>query len=117
MFRTDDRGTELFLILATPPGSGTGSALLDALIVDVRSHGYSRIQLTTTNDNTRARRFYERHGFRLVDVRTGAVAEARRLKLSIPAVAADGTPIRDELDYELRVGPTRDVGETGTGGG
>jgi GNAT superfamily N-acetyltransferase len=103
-FRTDDRGTELFLILATPPGVGTGTALLEALVTEVRSRGGQRIRLTTTNDNARAQRFYEHHGFRLVDVRRDAVADARRLKPAIPAVAADGTPIRDELDYELLIG-------------
>ena len=105
MFRTGDRWIELFLILAAPPGAGTGTALLDALVGEVRSRGATRIRLTTTNDNTRAQRFYEHHGFVLVDVRRGAVDEARRLKPTIPTVAADGTPITDELDYELWVGP------------
>jgi GNAT superfamily N-acetyltransferase len=105
MFRADEDWIELFLILAVPPRSGTGTALLDALVGEVRSRGVSRIRLTTTNDNTRAQRFYEQHGFVLVDVRRGAVDEARRSKPTIPTVAADGTPITDELDYELRLSP------------
>jgi hypothetical protein len=55
----------------------------------------------TTNDNLAALRFYQRRGMRLVAVHAGAVAEARRLKPSIPLVGQHGIPIRDELELEL----------------
>ncbi len=58
--------------------------------------------LVTTNELVGAQRFYERAGFRLVAVREGAVERSRRLKPEIPEVAEDGTPIRDELEYEYR---------------
>lgn len=44
-------------------GSGTGSALLEAILEDLRGRGISRISLETEQDNEGARRFYERHGF------------------------------------------------------
>ena len=57
----------------------------------------------TINDNLDALRFYQRRGMRLVAVRPGAVDEARRLKPSIPVIGAQGIPIHDELELELRL--------------
>jgi len=75
---------------------GVGSALVDAL-----STLHDRIRVTTTNDNVTARTFYEHHGFRLVEVREGAVDRARQRKPSIPLVGEGGVDIHDELEYEL----------------
>ena len=45
-------------------GEGLGGRLVDALLVEVRGHGYDRAQLWTQTENVRARRLYERRGFR-----------------------------------------------------
>lgn len=53
----------------------------------------------TTNDNVDALRFYQRRGFRIVAVRTGAVDEARSaLKPGIPHRGHYGIPLRDEIE-------------------
>jgi hypothetical protein len=52
----------------------------------------------TTNDNLPALRLYQRTGFRLVELRPGAVDQARSRKPSIPKTGHEGIPIRDELD-------------------
>jgi len=44
-------------------GQGIGSAMIDALKVELRRAGVSRIDTATHFDNPGARRFYERHGF------------------------------------------------------
>jgi hypothetical protein len=59
----------------------------------------------TTNDNLRALRLYQRAGFRLVELRAGAIDETRSLKPSIPATGNDGIPIHDEIDLVLDLGP------------
>jgi len=43
-------------------------------------------------------RFYLRRDFRLIQVRLGAVDDARRLKPSIPTIGEYGIPLRDQLD-------------------
>jgi hypothetical protein len=58
----------------------------------------------TTNDNVRAARLYEHLGFRVTEVRAGAVAASRAIKPTIPMFGDDGTPITDEIEYELRLG-------------
>jgi ribosomal protein S18 acetylase RimI-like enzyme len=96
-FAVDGDACEIVTIDAFEEDRGIGTALLG----QVKARGHARLWLITTNDNVRAQRFYEARGFRLVTVRGGAVARSRELKPEIPLRAADGTPIRDELEYEL----------------
>jgi hypothetical protein len=49
----------------------------------------------------RAARLYERLGFHVAEIRPGAVAVSRAIKPTIPRFADDGTPITDEIEYEL----------------
>ncbi len=84
-------------------GGGVGSALLDELISHCRSAGVRTIRLTTTNDNTRALRFYQRAGFRLTALHVDAVTEARKQKPQIPERGLDDIPIRDELELTMEL--------------
>jgi ribosomal protein S18 acetylase RimI-like enzyme len=79
--------------------AGIGTMLVNAAARVATVAGCRRYWVVTTNDNTDALRFYQRRGFRLVDVRRGAVDEARRtLKPQIPALGNYGIPIRDEFE-------------------
>lgn len=92
---------ELAFMVALERQHGIGSELLDALRSEVGDS--ERIWLVTTNDNLEALRFYQRRGFRLTALRTGAVDESRRrLKPQISTVGELGIPIRDEIELELR---------------
>ena len=70
-YRVDGVTCELVPIDADPPGRGTGSRLLDAVVEAARAAGCSSVWLTTTNDNLDALRFYQRRGFRLRAITTG----------------------------------------------
>jgi ribosomal protein S18 acetylase RimI-like enzyme len=100
-YRYDDDGAcELFFIGATEQWSGAGSALVDELL-RLLGPGH-RVWVVTTNDNVDALRFYQRRGFRLREVRPGAVDDLRRrLKPGIPEIGHHGIPIRDEVELEL----------------
>lgn len=62
-----------------------------------------RLWLVTTNDNLDALRFYQRRGLRIVAVRRGAAAEARRLKPQVPEVGLYAIPVHGEIELELRL--------------
>jgi hypothetical protein len=84
------------------PGAGVGGALLAACARVAADRHLRRLWLITTNDNTAALRFYQRHGLRVVAVHRDAVSRARRdLKPEIPLLGAEGIPIRDEIEIEL----------------
>ncbi len=92
---------ELVTIDALETGAGVGRALIEAVAGAARAAGAERVLVMTTNDNLVALRLYQRAGFRLVELRSGAMEAVRALKPSIPATGVDGIPIRDELDLVL----------------
>ncbi len=63
-----------------------------------------RLWLVTTNDNLSALGFYQRYGYELVMVYPRAVDILRELKPAIPLVAANGIPVRDEIELALPLG-------------
>jgi len=102
-YAVEDDECELVALDTMEPGHGVGAALLDAVIERAHDEGCCRVWLVTTNDNTPAMRFYQRHGMRLVAAHPGAVDEARAsLKREIPEVGLDGIPIHDEIEFEFR---------------
>ncbi len=112
-YRVDAGACEITMIESFDPGRGIGSALLRAVVDAARAAGADRVWLVTTNDNLRARAWYERRGFRVTAVREGAVDDARaRWKPSIPSWNEEtGLPIRDEIEMVLPL----DDGDLGPG--
>lgn len=102
-YQLRDGAAEIVTINVVEPGQGIGTALLAELARAMRDRGVDRLRVTTTNDNLDALRFYQRNGFRLVELRPGAIARARRVKPSIPETGQHGIAIRDELDLERTV--------------
>src|SRR4051794_433189 len=95
---------ELLTLHARSSFTGTGSALLAAVKEAARSSGCTRLWVVTTNDNVDALRFYQRRGFRLAELRAGAVDESRReLKPEISVLGSYGIELRDELELETDV--------------
>lgn len=82
---------------------GVGTALLDAAIAGARRKGCGRVALITTNDNTRALRFYQKRGFDIAALYRNALDAARRLKPEIPLLGEDGIPLRHEIELEIRL--------------
>ena len=68
---------EIVTLNAVPRRAGIGTALVEEAIAEAVRRGCREVRLTTTNDNVNALRFYQRRGFRLVELRPGAVARAR----------------------------------------
>ena len=91
---------EVTLIKSLRECHGTGSALLAAVIEVASREACTDVWLVTTNDNLGAQAWYERRGFRVVEVREGAVDRSREtLKPEIPTHNPDnGLPISDEIE-------------------
>ncbi|MBE1442398.1 GNAT family N-acetyltransferase [Paenibacillus sp. OAS669] len=84
-------------------GKGLGTKLIQLVIEKARQKGCRRVWLITSNDNTKAIRFYQKRGFDLKAVYPDAITEARKIKPSIPWVGYDGIPVRHEVEFEYRV--------------
>jgi uncharacterized protein YhfF/L-amino acid N-acyltransferase YncA len=99
--------TEVVTVNAFPPGAGIGGLLLEGIAELGRRNDWRRVWLITTNDNTRALRAYQRHGFDLVALHREAIDQSRQLKPEIPAIGYDGIPIAHELELERRLDQDR----------
>ncbi|HMG27511.1 MAG TPA: GNAT family N-acetyltransferase [Acidimicrobiia bacterium] len=77
--------------------AGIGSALIEAVASTVAAAGGRELWLVTTNDNVDALRLYQRRGFHITRVDSGAIDRARELKPTIPLLGRHGIPMRDEL--------------------
>ena len=92
---------EITVLECMRPGRGIGSALINEVLRIAREARCRRVWLITTNDNTRAIRFYQRVGFALGAVHINAMDAARRLKPQIPLTGDDGIPIQHEFEFEI----------------
>jgi len=101
LYRVAGGEMEVSALFSLVEGQGAGRKLLDAAAEEAKKRGLHRLWLVTTNDNTRAIRFYQRYGFRLKQVHIGAVNEARKLKPSIPLTGDDGIPVEHEFEFEI----------------
>jgi len=82
---------------------GIGTLLIEAAASAARRYRCREVRLTTTNDNVDALRFYQRRGFRLAELRPGAVDRSRQEKPQIPRTGDYGIPLHDEIDLILRL--------------
>ncbi|HJU97281.1 MAG TPA: GNAT family N-acetyltransferase [Jiangellaceae bacterium] len=99
-FHVEDGDWEVVTLDAVDTGRGIGTALLRSVEQAARAAGARRLWLITTNDNTRALRFYQRCGFDLAALHRDAVTRSRAtVKPSIP-LEVDGIPLRHELELE-----------------
>jgi len=92
---------EIVTMNSLAEGKGVGSALIDAVKDVAMKGGCKRLWLITSNDNTKAIRFWQKRGFSLAAVYPGAIDRLRKLKPEIPPTGNDGIPIRDEIELEM----------------
>jgi N-acetylglutamate synthase-like GNAT family acetyltransferase len=99
----DNEECEIVSLDALQENKGVGSALIKAVLDLARDQRCKRVWLITTNDNTRALRFFQKAEFMLAAIHCNAIMESRRMKPSIPERGCDGIPIRDEIELEMRL--------------
>jgi GNAT superfamily N-acetyltransferase len=101
----DGNACELLTLHVEMRLSGVGTALVDAVRTRALDAGCGLLWVVTTNDNVDALRFYQRRGFRLARLRTGAVDRSRgTVKPEIPVLGDHGIPLRDEIELEMPLG-------------
>lgn len=102
-YRLADGECQIVTLDAAPRWAGAGTALVEEIGRRARAARCERIWLVTSNDNLDALRFYQRRGFVLVAVHSGAIERARLLEPTIPREGAYRIPLRDEIELERRL--------------
>ncbi len=100
LLAVEDAVAQVIALESVRKREGVASALLAALADEARRNGWSRLWLTTTNDNLDAMRLYQRRGWELVGFHRDSIAPGRALKPELPETGAYGIPIRHELEFE-----------------
>jgi len=100
LYNIVDGDCEITVLESMLENQGIGNALVKTVIEKAIHEGCTRIWLITTNDNTRAIRFYQCIGFTLRAVHINAINESRKLKPQIPQTGYDGIPIEHEFEFE-----------------
>lgn len=93
-----DKAIEVVSLLSLQEGRGIGNQLMQAVEAEGRHLNCEKCWLITTNDNTHALKFYQKHGYEIVAIYLDAVAKARQLKPEIPMLGNDGIPIQHEIE-------------------
>jgi ribosomal protein S18 acetylase RimI-like enzyme len=92
---------EIITLDSLVQGMGIGSHLIQKVKHTAIETGCNRLTVITTNDNLEAIGFYQKRGFRIREISTGAVEKARELKPTIPMTGNNNIPIRDEILLEM----------------
>jgi ribosomal protein S18 acetylase RimI-like enzyme len=100
-YRVDGDACEIMTLNSWHAGAGVGTALITAVRDTAIDQKCRRLYLVTTNDNSRALRFYQKRGFTIAAIRLNIMEQSRRIKPEIPPAGEDGIPIRDEIELEM----------------
>ena len=102
-YKIEKDGCEIVTLNSVKQNKGVGTQLVKLVLSEAKKRKCKNIWLITTNDNIKAIRFYQKLGFRLIKVYSDVVKESRKIKPEIPVVAENGIPIRDELEFRLKI--------------
>jgi len=102
-YRIENGECEIVSLDSILEGQGIGTALVEAVLKGARAAACRRVWLITTNDNTKAIRFWQKRGFDLAGIHLEAIREARKSKPEIPEYGCDGIPIRHEIEMEKMI--------------
>jgi GNAT superfamily N-acetyltransferase len=94
---------EIVLLESLIRNIGIGTALLNKVVERAKADGIQRIWLITTNDNIQAIKFYQRYGFVFSNIYINAIEESRKIKKEIPYTGNFDIPIRDEIEFEMKL--------------
>jgi ribosomal protein S18 acetylase RimI-like enzyme len=96
-------GCEIVTIDSWREGVGVGTRLIEAARQVAGREKCRRLWLVTTNDNIQALGFYQKRGFVISAVRLNVFEKNRLLKPEIPLYGESGIPIRDEIEFEIKL--------------
>lgn len=97
-YRNENDYCEIVSLDSLMEHQGIGSQLMALVEKEALQQELTNLRLITTNDNLTALSFYQKRGYNLHQLYPNAVAKARQLKPSIPLIASNGIPVRDELE-------------------
>jgi GNAT superfamily N-acetyltransferase len=103
----NDDSLELITIDALVQGKGIGSKLLLAVEEKAKTLNCKQIIVVTTNDNIDALAFYQKRGYLISTISYDAIAEARKIKPTIPLIGNHGININCQIELTKTINVDR----------
>ena len=103
-YNISGRDCEIVTLDSKINNKGLGTQLINKAIDKAKDYKCTRVWLKTTNDNTKAIRFYQKRGFEWVGFYKDTIKQSRKLKPEIPEFGDDSIPIKHEIEFELHLG-------------
>ncbi len=100
IYRVENSDCEIVVLNSFAESKGIGKALVLQILKTAKTERCRRVWLITTNDNTKAIRFYQKNGFEMKALHKDAINLSRKLKPEIPWTGNDGIPIKHEIEFE-----------------
>jgi len=94
---------EIVLLETFIQKKGIGTQIIEKIKEIAKLNNCKRIWLITSNDNIDAIKFYQRRGFNIANFYKNAMDKSRELKPTIPLIGNYEIPIKDELEFEIKV--------------
>jgi len=99
-FSINNGECEIVSLDSLSENKGIGSRLIELVIERALAEKCHRVWLITTNDNTKAIRFYQKRGFDMTAFYRNSVEKSRKIKPEIPKQGNDNIPILHEIEFE-----------------
>jgi ribosomal protein S18 acetylase RimI-like enzyme len=77
-YRIENNECEIVSLNSTVENRGLGTSLINKMINHSRKNNYQRIWVMTTNDNTKAIRFYQKRGFEWVGYYKDSIQKSKK---------------------------------------
>lgn len=102
-YEIENNECEIVTLNSFKENKGVATSLIESVKQIAIKNNCKRIKLITTNDNIRGIEFYQRKGFVISNIYINAIENSRKLKPEIPMFADNGLPIRDEIEFEIKL--------------
>ncbi len=76
---------------------GIGAMLLEKVTIKAKEKGCGLIWVLATNDNCKALRYYQMHGFNIKTIHINSMNEVRKFK-EVPLLGEDNIPLLHEIE-------------------
>ena len=103
LYYIKDKHCEIVLLETYKRNEGIGTKIIEKIKEAATAMRCSKIWLVTSNDNIDAIKFYQKRGFYISNFYQNAIEESRKLKPEIPLLGEYGIPIKDEIEFEIKM--------------
>ncbi len=102
-YMIENNECEIISLNSFEENKGIATRLINIVKALAIKKNCTRLKLITTNDNIRGIEFYQKRGFVFANIYINAIENSRKLKPEIPLYSDNGLPIRDEIEFEIKL--------------